>query len=357
MVTRKIGDQIMAVNVQRIRITKRAIDLLVPTGKRSFIWDAELKGFGLQVEPTGTKTYILRYRPKGFGSDGPKRFFKIGRHGDLTADEARVQAKAILGIVASGGDPALAAKDARADHVRASQSMSIQGLGDLFLKEHVAAKRKGSTANNYRVLLEKHVYPAIGSTKVDSLTRVDLVRLHNAMSERPHTANRVLAVIGSMFSFAAKLDILPEGLSPTKGIERYREEGRERYLNSQELRRLGEVLEEAETMGLPWNIDFGSPTAKHVPKNWKGQREKLDPHAIAAMRLLLLTGARLREILHLKWQHVDLERGLLMLPDSKTGRKNDCSKRCSHRNLARFCRQRLRSNRNLTRRVRDQRNG
>ncbi len=306
---------------QPIRITKRAVDLALPSVKRRFVWDAELKGFGIQIEPTGTKTYILRYRPKGLGNSGPKRFFKIGRHGDLTADEARSQAKAVLGIVASGGDPALTAKEARAEHIRAGRAMTVADLGTLFLKEHVTAKRKSSTAENYRLLLEKHVYPAVGLAKVETLTRADLVRMHNAMRERPHTANRVLAVIGSMISFAVKLDILPEGLNPTRGIERYREEGRERYLTSDELQRLGEALEEAETVGLPWDIDWANPDSKHVPKEWKGQREKLDAHAVAALRLLLLTGARLREILHLKWRYVDLDRGLLLLPDSKTGRK------------------------------------
>lgn len=92
-------------------------------------------------------------------------------------------------------------------------------------------------------------------------------------------------------------------------------------MSSAELRRLGAALVEGEAAGLPWDFDPAVPNAKHVPKEWKGQREKLDPHAAAAVRLLLLTGARLREILDLRWSHVDLERGLLFLPDSKTGKK------------------------------------
>lgn len=73
-------------------------------------------GFGIQIEPTGTKTYVVRYRPKGLGRDGPRRFYKIGRHGDLTADEARQRAKAILGLVADGQDPAAKLKSARSDY-------------------------------------------------------------------------------------------------------------------------------------------------------------------------------------------------------------------------------------------------
>jgi integrase len=124
-----------------------------------------------------------------------------------------------------------------------------------------------------------------------------------------------------MYSFAGKSGHLPEGINPARGIEKYREQGRERYLTSEELQRLGAAIVEGETVGIPWDLDPSGPKSKHVPKAWKRQREKLDPYGAAALRLLILTGARLREILHLRWREVDLERGLLLLPDSKTGRK------------------------------------
>src|SRR5262249_17985794 len=82
----------------------------------------------------------------------------------------------------------------------------------------------------------------------------------------------------------------------------------------------GDAIREAETVGLPYEIDGTKPTAKHAPQK-AHRRTKIGPHAAAALRLLVLTGARLREILHLKWEHVDLERGLLLLPDSKTSKK------------------------------------
>ena len=84
--------------------------------------------------------------------------------------------------------------------------------------------------------------------------------------------------------------------------------------------RLGDAVREGETAGLPYEIDETKPAAKHAPKE-AHRRTKIGPHAAAAVRLLILTGARLREILHLKWEHVDLERGLLLLQDSKTGKK------------------------------------
>ncbi len=101
--------------------------------------------------------------------------------------------------------------------------------------------------------------------------------------------------------------------------KRNREQGRERYLTGAELARLGDTLREAETIGLPMVLDRAKPNAKHAPK--EGARRTLDPYAIAAIRLLILTGARLREILHARWADVDFERGMIFLPDSKTGKK------------------------------------
>lgn len=278
-------------------------------------------GFGIQIEPTGTKTYVVRYRPKGLGRDGPRRFYKIGRHGDLTADEARQHAKAILGLVADGQDPAAKLKSARSDYVRKRDALTVEALGAIFLEEHVKARRKARTTVGYETLLRKHAYPQMGQIKAEALSRADVARLHASLAGSPHTANRVVAVLGSMYSYAQKNGVVPENFNPTRGLEKYREEGRERYLSSAELQRLGAALDEGEEIGLPWEFDTTAPNAKHVPKEWKGQREKLDPHAAAAIRLLLLTGARLREILDLRWSHTDLERGLLLLPDSKTGKK------------------------------------
>lgn len=110
------------------------------------------------------------------------------------------------------------------------------------------------------------------------------------------------------------------GHNPTKGIRAFRENRRERFLNSEELARLGSAIREAETVGTPYEVDETKPNSKHAPKP-ENRRIKIDPYIAAAFRLLILTGARLREILLLKWDYVDFERGLLLLPDSKTGRK------------------------------------
>jgi integrase len=129
----------------------------------------------------------------------------------------------------------------------------------------------------------------------------------------------MLAVLSSMYAFAGRAGAVPEGINPARGIAKFKESRRERFLTGKELERLGKAIREAENNGLPWEADETGPKAKHLPQV-KKRFTKIDPSAAAALRLLLFTGCRLREILHLKWENVDLERGLLFLSDSKTGR-------------------------------------
>jgi integrase len=150
--------------------------------------------------------------------------------------------------------------------------------------------------------------------------RADLARLHSKLADRPYEANRMLAVVSAVWNWAARRDEVEASANPCLGIERYPEQGRERFLTTDELGRLGSALAEGENVGLSYEVDETSPNAKHAPKADK-RRVKLDPFAVAAIRLLILTGARLREILDAKWSQVDLERGVIFLADSKTGKK------------------------------------
>lgn len=129
----------------------------------------------------------------------------------------------------------------------------------------------------------------------------------------------MLAVVGSMYAFAGRAGIVPEGTNPARGIDKFKERRRERFLTGQELELLGRALREAETTGIPWTVDETKLTAKHVPK--EGRFTRIASSAAAALRLLLFTGCRLREVLHLRWEHIDVERSCLFLPDSKSGRK------------------------------------
>jgi integrase len=140
------------------------------------------------------------------------------------------------------------------------------------------------------------------------------------MSDAPGAANRAAAVVSAVWTWAARRDEVALADNPARGIERYPEQAKERFLTSAELSRLGDALRDAETIGLPWAVDENGPRAKHLAKPEK-RRVKVDPFAVAAIRLLILTGARLREILDAQWSQVDLERGVIFLADSKTGKK------------------------------------
>src|SRR5262245_20191115 len=188
------------------------------------------------------------------------------------------------------------------------------------MSEHVQQKRKRGTAVFYRHLLDKVIKPELGATKADKVTRAQVARLHGKLKATPFQANRVLAVIGSMYAFAGRSGVVPEGMNPARRIDQFKEYRRERFLTGGELERLGSAIREAETKGIPWDVQERKPKAKHLPKA-KNRFTKMGPFAAAAIRLLLFTGCRLREILRLKWEQVDLERGLLFLADSKTGRK------------------------------------
>jgi integrase len=293
-------------------ITKRTVDGAQPSSREYFVWDSRLIGFGLRVQSTGAKSYVVKYRA-GSGRGSPTKRVTLDRVGKITPDEARDLAKKTLAKVAHGDDPA--AQKAAERH-----ASTVAELAKVFLADHVELKRKAKTLADYRQYLEGVVIPKLGMCKVDKVTTADIARLHNRMQARPYAANKVLSILASMFAFAERRKIIRVGSNPVRGIERYPERSRERYLTTMELARLGEAIRDAETSGIVWEIDSKKPTAKHAPKE-ENRRVKIGPHAAAAIRLLIFTGARLREILHLKWEHVDFERGTFLVPDSKTGKK------------------------------------
>jgi integrase len=199
---------------------------------------------------------------------------------------ARTEAKRLLGLVAGGGDPAAVKTERR-------KAEKVDDLLDRFLSDHVKAKRKARTAEEYERLIDKIVRPAIGGKKIADVTRADVARLHHAGRTTPYQGNRVLAVLSKTFNLAESWGLRPDGSNPCRHLERYPERGRERMLSAAELARLGDAL----------RLYQGSP---YVP---------------AAVKLLLFTGARLGEILGLQWEYIDFERGEARLPDSKTGTK------------------------------------
>lgn len=294
-----------------VKITKRIVDAAMPKEARYTIFDSEIRGFGLRVFPSGKKSWIFEYKGSEGGRRATTRRVTIGAVGKLTPDEARTVADLHRAKVRLGADPQREKAAQRA-------AATVEELAKTFLSAHVEAKRKAGTAAHYADVLNRLVTPVLGKRKARELTRADLARLHLDLAPTPFQANRMLAVVSSMYRWGAKHGEVPEGYNPAAGIERFPEDGRERFLSADELERLGAAIRLAETDGIPWEIDADKKT-KHVPKT--KQATTIDPYAAAALRLLLFTGARVGEILGLKWAHVDMDRGLLLLPDSKTGRK------------------------------------
>jgi integrase len=293
------------------RISKKSVDALTcPPGKdREALWDEDLAGFGVVAFPSGSKAYIIQYR-----KDGGSHRITVGKHGRFTPDEARSEAKKMLGLIEAGSD-------LLADKRTARKAPLLREVADDFLTLHVRAKRKSRTYDEYARIVNQRILPAIGSMRMRDIKRLDIARLHGNISQTaPISANRALAVFSAIWSWASRRDILSDADNPAKGLERNREQGKERFLTSEELGRLGDTLRLAETDGLPWDVNEAHPNAKHFAKQER-RRTIIDPFALAAIRLLLLTGARLSEILNAEWSQIDLERGILFLADSKTGRK------------------------------------
>jgi integrase len=295
------------------KLTKRSIDAL-PIRDRVYIaYDNVLPGFGCRVTPKGTRSWIVEYRPHGGGRSVGKRRITLGSVSVLTPDQAREAAGDVLARVRFG-------EDAPYDRAARRSSPMLIDLITEFMNEEIRPTRKPRTADLYNMYFRVHVRPVLGSKRAREVTSAEVGTLHRKIGTKtPVTANRVVALLSSLFSWAAGVGKVPKDLNPARGITRYREQGRERFLSGEELARLGDALREAETVGVPWVVDESSPKAKYVPKD--NRRTKVSPYATAALRLLLLTGCRLREILNLRWEEFDRERGMLLLPDSKTGRK------------------------------------
>ena len=296
-----------------VRLTKRTISALRPKERSYIAYDAALKGFGVRVLVTGAKSYVIEYRPHGGGRAVGKRRFKLGSAGELTPDQARGMARRELSKVRLGADPA-------GERSAARRQMLLADAVEGFLANHVATKLKPATAAHYAGVLGRVVVPKLGTRKVDAVTHNDIAKLHLSMRRYPYQANRMVAIVGALYSHLARERVVADRFNPARGIVAFPEHKRERFLTSDELDRLGAALRKAETAGLPWQFDPSKPKAKHAAKEAR-RLTKISPFATTAIRLLLLTGCRLREVLGMRWDFIDFERGLMFLPDSKTGKK------------------------------------
>ncbi len=263
-----------------VRLNQRDIDALQPQAGAQYVaWDATVPGFGVRVSPAGTKTFVLKYRLKS----GRVRWKTIGRVSDLTLAEARGHATDDRGTVARGKDPL-------AENDRVRGAATVTETAKRFLSEYVV-DRAPSTLRSYKQTIDSYIRPWLGAIPLIDLSHADVEKLHHRLRGTPYAANRAVAVLSKMCSWAK---IQP---NPCKGIDLHAEKKRSRYLSPDEYAKIGKALRDGRKTGA-----YASA-------------------ALTGIELLLLSGCRPNEIASLQWSFIDLERGVIQLPESKTGAK------------------------------------
>ena len=270
--------------LNRRSISRRTVEAL-KVEKDTVFWDRDLPGFGIRVYASGTKTYVVQSRTKGKSVR-----VTVGRHGVISADEARRRAARIVNRIKAGEDPVPEPLPARL-----AGGPTVADLAARYMEKHVSVRCKASTAEGIRGLLGKYIVPEFGKLPLLAVERERVAAFHVRLSGVPYAANRAVALMSRMYAMAADWEMVPDGTNPCRSVCKYPARGRERFLTDTEFRRLGEVLGEAATKG------------------------GVSVHAVAAIRLLMLTGCRKSEILSLQWTDIDLEAGQLRLRESKTG--------------------------------------
>lgn len=283
------------------KLTKRVVDGALSTDRRYVVWDSQVPGFGVRVFPSGTKTFIFKYRVGG-GRSATSRQPVIGKYGMITVDQAREIAKDWAADIRKGGDPGGERQKKRA-------APRMTDLFERYISDHARPHKKPSSVKDDERIIRTFVGPEFGKRKVAEVTRSDIDHFHKSLADKPYRANRVLAMLSKAFNLAEVWEWRPDGSNPCRHIKKFREDRRERFLSSEEFARLGDALAKAESGEMAYTRP-GRSSPFYVPKQ-----------AVAALRLLIFTGARRGEILTLKWDFVNFEASRLELPDSKTGAK------------------------------------
>jgi len=267
------------------RISVKAVAELAPG---QTVWDSDVKGFGIRRQRHAA-VYVLKCRDL----NGRQRFLTIGRHGSpWTPDAARKEAKRrrhdLTDCQITSGD-------------RSAPSPILEAFSKIYLESYARLHKKPRSVAEDRRNLELHILPALGPKRLAEITAADVAQFHTMRGKHPSNANRCLALLSHIFSIGAKWGVLPAGTNPCRGVKRFRERIRERFLSAQEVVSLGRALAEVD----------GS--SGDTPEDWR---------VVNILRLLVYTGARLSEILALQWTWIHWDGGFARLPDSKTGTKN-----------------------------------
>ena len=262
-----------------LRISKREVDRLSVEGRDRVFWDRDLPGFGVRVYPSGSKIYVAQT-----GSPSGSKRTRLGRHGALTAREARKRAAAAIERIGRGEDPS-----------GASRGLTVAALAERYMEAHVAVNCNANTARLARGTLDNHILPALGPLAVSAVGAAEVEALHYSLRATPRAANSALKVLSKMFSMAEAWGAAPPRGNPCRHVIRYREGRRERFLAADEYRRVGRALRALEAEG------------------------GIAARAAAALRLVMLTGCRGGEILGLRWDDIDRKAGEIRLREGKTG--------------------------------------
>ena len=270
------------VNGQYRTFSKRIVDGLSVDGKDAVFWDRDLPGFGVRVYPSGAKVYVVQTR-----AFGRSKRVTVGRHGEVSADQARKEAVRIIVRLKAGGS---------ATPAKPSAAPTVGDLAERYEREYVAMHCKPATVCHYGLMLRKHIVPALGKLLVSEVERKHIMAFQYGLRDVPTVANRGVDILVKMFGLADAWGWRPSGKNPCLFVHRYKvEKHHERFLTPEEFYRLGQALDSAPAERLA------------------------SVHAAAAIRLLVLTGCRRNEILEVRWEDLDFEAGEMRLVDSKTG--------------------------------------
>ena len=268
-------------------LTERKIrDAKPANGNRAFLWDGQLKGLGVKVFPSGAKSFVLSYR-----TGGRKRMATLARCSEMSLREARERAALELIRIRDGeADPLERRRESRE---APTIDDGLQRFFDEYAKTRIAIGRMaGKTLHNYRNQAKGYILPKIGNRKVADVKRYDIEQM---VSRLPNIQrNRVLALTSRLFNLFETWEWRPQHTNPCRGIERAKEEPRDRVLSPDDMARLAAALNTAAD--------------RH-------------PGPVAATRLAALTGLRIGEILGIRWSDIDFQTGRLTLPATKTGRR------------------------------------
>jgi integrase len=245
-------------------------------------FDTETKGFMLEVRASGGATFYFRYRDAG----GRIRMNRIGRRDEIALADARAKAHQMKKMVTEGGDP-------KAENHRFKD---VPTFGEFFHERFLPfVKVRKRSWQTDEVLARHHLLPAFEALRLNRITRADVLAFHQAAHAKgyaPGTCNRMLVLLKFIYNSAIRWEILPSTGNPCVGVDPLDDNGaRERYLSAPEVQRLFEELDSNR------NVQVAQ-----------------------VVRLLLYTGARKREVLDARWEHVDFDRRLLTVPLSKSGK-------------------------------------